>query len=148
MLQRYDPRNANLIVNINGRLVRRDEEGVSPFDSSVQNGDAVWEGLRLYDGRIFRLRQHLARLRASAAALRYENLPDDAHIIRELARTLEANQMTDGVHVRLTVTRGVKYTSETRSPMKVPVSPGRSFAPNTFMYHACISFCCAPKKWM
>ena len=111
MLQRYDPRNENLIVNINGRLVRRDQAGVSPFDSSVQNGDAVWEGLRLYDGRIFRLRQHLARLRASAAAVRYENYPDDAHIIRELSRTLEANQMTDSVHVRLTVTRGVKYTS-------------------------------------
>ncbi|HYO09558.1 MAG TPA: aminotransferase class IV [Tepidisphaeraceae bacterium] len=111
MLQRYDARNADLIVNVNGRLVRRDEAAVSPFDSSVQNGDAVWEGLRLYDGRIFRLRQHLARLRKSAGALRYEGYPVDDYLVQQLARTLAANGMTDGVHVRLTVTRGVKYTS-------------------------------------
>ena len=55
MLQRYDERNRNLLVNINGRLVHRDQAGVSPFDSAVQGGDAVWEGLRLYDGRIFKL---------------------------------------------------------------------------------------------
>ena len=56
MLQSFDPKNPDLIVNINGQLVHRDEAGVSPFDSAVQGGDAVWEGLRLYDGRIFRLR--------------------------------------------------------------------------------------------
>ena len=64
MLQSFDPKNADLIVNINGRLVHRDEAGVSPFDSAVQGGDAVWEGLRLYGGRIFRLREHLDRLRS------------------------------------------------------------------------------------
>jgi branched-chain amino acid aminotransferase len=111
MLQKYDPRNANLIVNINGRLVRRDEAGVSPFDSAVQNGDAVWEGLRLYDGRIFRLRQHLDRLRKSAAMLRYEGFPSDEAIVSEIGRTLAANHMRDGVHIRLTVSRGLKYTS-------------------------------------
>ena len=63
MKQSYNPANANLVVNINGKLVHRDEAGVSPFDSSVQNGDAVWEGLRLYQGRIFKLTEHLERLK-------------------------------------------------------------------------------------
>jgi branched-chain amino acid aminotransferase len=111
MLQLYNPKNANVIVNINGRLVPRAEAAVSPFDSAVQNGDAVWEGLRLYDGRIFRLRQHLARLRKSAEMLQYVKYPQDDYIIDQIRSTLSANQMTDGVHVRLTVSRGVKYTS-------------------------------------
>ena len=64
MLQTFDERNRDLLVNINGQLVHRDQAGVSPFDSAVQGGDAVWEGLRLYDGRIFRLTEHLDRLRA------------------------------------------------------------------------------------
>ncbi len=111
MLQRRNPANDLLIVNINGRLLPRDEAGVSPFDSSVQNGDAVWEGLRLYDGRIFRLESHLARLRKSAAMLAYEGVPADEMLVNELVRTLTANQMHDSVHVRLTVSRGLKYTS-------------------------------------
>jgi branched-chain amino acid aminotransferase len=111
MLQTYNPANANLIVNVNGELVHRDKAGVSPFDSAVQNGDAVWEGLRLYAGRIFRLRQHLARLRQSAASLQYDAYPDDGLLIDQLRHTLAANRMTDGVHIRLTVSRGVKYTS-------------------------------------
>jgi len=111
MLQTFDPRNRDLIVNINGELVHRDHAGVSPFDSTVQNGDGVWEGLRLYNGRIFKLREHLARLRSSAAALAYEGVPSDDHIIGELKRTLAANSMHDGVHIRLTLSRGVKYTS-------------------------------------
>ena len=111
MLQTYNPQNANLIVNINGKLVSRHEAAISPFDSSVQNGDAVWEGLRLYNGRIFRLQQHLDRLRKSASMLQYAGYPSDQHIVEELNRTLAANNMTDGVHVRLTITRGVKYTS-------------------------------------
>jgi branched-chain amino acid aminotransferase len=111
MLQRPNPANASILVNIDGRLVPRDRAGISPFDSSVQNGDAVWEGLRVYDGRVFRLEAHLARLRSSAAALRYEGMPTDETLVRELARTLEANGMRDGIHVRLTVSRGLKYTS-------------------------------------
>lgn len=111
MLQHRNPANDHLIVNINGRLVHRDQAGVSPFDSSVQNGDAVWEGLRLYQGRIFRLEAHLARLRSSAKALAYEGMPDDNMLVSELRRTLAANQMYDGVHIRLTVSRGLKYTS-------------------------------------
>ena len=59
MLQKYDPRNADILVNINGQLVHRDKAAINPFDSAVQGGDAVWEGLRVYDGKIFRLRAHL-----------------------------------------------------------------------------------------
>ena len=81
MLQEYNPANANLLVNINGTLVHRDEAGVSPFDSSVQNGDAVWEGLRLYGGRIFKLREHLARLRRSAEMLAYQGYPSDENLV-------------------------------------------------------------------
>jgi branched-chain amino acid aminotransferase len=111
MLQRFDERNRNLVVNINGRLTHRDEAGVSPFDSVVQGGDAVWEGLRLYDGRIFRLAEHLDRLVASARALAFADIPPRERIIDEIRRTLEANRMRDGVHIRLTLTRGVKLTS-------------------------------------
>lgn len=111
MLQRFDERNRNLIVNINGKLVHRDEAGVSPFDSVVQGGDAVWEGLRVYGGRIFKLVEHLDRLRSSALALAFAQIPTHEAIIHEIRRTLAANHMTDGAHIRLTLTRGVKYTS-------------------------------------
>src|SRR5499426_1974724 len=111
MLQRFDEKNKDLIVNINGKLVHRDQAGVSPFDSVVQGGDAVWEGLRLYNGRIFKLTEHLDRLRSSALALAFAEIPTHEAIIAEIKRTLAANNMTDGVHIRLTLTRGVKYTS-------------------------------------
>src|SRR5216110_1020745 len=111
MLQKFDERNRNLIININGQLVHRDKAGISPFDSAVQGGDAVWEGLRLYNGRIFKLREHLARLRRSAEALAFAEIPSDERIVDELKRTLAANKMRDGVHIRLTLTRGVKITS-------------------------------------
>lgn len=111
MLQRFHPANRDILVNINGRLVHRDEAGISPFDSAVQGGDAVWEGLRVYDGRIFRLTAHLDRLVSSAKALAFAQIPSHADITREIRRTLEANGMRDGVHIRLTLTRGVKITS-------------------------------------
>ena len=111
MLQKFDPRNRDLIVNVNGRLVHRSEAGVSPFDSVVQGGDAVWEGLRLYDGRIFKLTEHLDRLRHSALALAFSEIPAHKQIVDEIRRTLAANEMKDGVHIRLTLTRGVKITS-------------------------------------
>jgi branched-chain amino acid aminotransferase len=111
VLQQFDERNRDLVVNVNGRLSHRDEAGVSPFDSVVQGGDAVWEGLRLYDGRIFALDEHLARLRRSAQALAFAEIPDDDEIVEQIRRTLAANGMTDGVHIRLTLTRGVKVTS-------------------------------------
>jgi len=111
MLQSFDPRNADLLVNINGKLIHRDQAGISPFDSAVQGGDAVWEGLRLYGGRIFRLTEHLDRLRHSAQALAFQQIPSHEAISGEIRRTLAANGMTDGVHIRLTLTRGVKLTS-------------------------------------
>ncbi|WP_152051241.1 aminotransferase class IV [Tautonia marina] len=111
MLQTFDSRNSDLLININGRLLHRNEAGISPFDSAVQGGDAVWEGLRVYDGRIFKLTEHLERLRSSALALAFAEIPNFETITTEIRRTLEANQMRDGVHVRLTLTRGVKYTS-------------------------------------
>ncbi len=111
MLQEFNEKNRNLVVNINGRLVHRDEAGISPFDSAVQGGDAVWEGLRLYNGRIFKLYEHLDRLYRSAAALSFSEIPPNKKIIAEIKRTLAANQMRDGVHLRLTLTRGEKITS-------------------------------------
>jgi branched-chain amino acid aminotransferase len=111
MLQKFDERNRALIVNINGQLVHRDKAGISPFDSAVQGGDAVWEGLRLYGGRIFKLYEHLDRLERSALALSFAEIPPREEIIEEIKRTLAANKMRDGVHIRLTLTRGVKITS-------------------------------------
>jgi branched-chain amino acid aminotransferase len=111
MLQKSDERNRNLIVNINGQLVHRDKAGISPFDSAVQGGDAVWEGLRLYNGRIFKLHEHLDRLERSAQALSFAEIPPREKIVEEIKRTLGANKMSNGVHIRLTLTRGVKITS-------------------------------------
>jgi len=111
MLQQFNEKNRDLKVNINGALIHRDQAGVSPFDSVVQGGDAVWEGLRLYEGRIFKLTRHLDRLRDSAKALAFSEIPSHEAITREISRTLKANDMFDGVHIRLTLTRGVKITS-------------------------------------
>ena len=111
MLQKFDERNRNLTVNINGQLVHRDKAAISPFDSAVQGGDAVWEGLRLYNDRIFKLHEHLDRLERSARALSFAEIPSHEKIIEEIKRTLAANKMSNGVHVRLTLTRGVKITS-------------------------------------
>src|SRR5213082_2671994 len=111
MLQKFNPKNKDLIVNINGQLVHRDKAGISPFDSAVQGGDAVWEGLRLYHGRIFKLHEHLDRLDKSARALSFAEIPPRETIIDEIKRTLAANKMRDGVHIRLTLTRGLKVTS-------------------------------------
>ena len=111
MLQTFDERNKDIQININGELFHRDVAGVSPFDSVVQGGDGVWEGLRLYEGRIFKLEEHLNRLRNSAKALAFSNIPTNEELTTEIVKTLQANNMTDGVHIRLTLTRGVKITS-------------------------------------
>ena len=111
MLQVFDERNRDLIVNVGGKLTHRDRAAVSPFDSVVQGGDAVWEGLRLYHGKIFRLDEHLARLRASARALAFGPIPSDEEITEQISRTLAANGMRDSVHIRLTLSRGIKVTS-------------------------------------
>lgn len=111
MLQTFDERNRDIRINIDGTLVPRDQAGISPFDSAVQGGDAVWEGLRVYRGTIFRLTEHLDRLHDSAKALAFEEIPSHDTIRQEIRRTLEANRMFDNVHIRLTLTRGVKITS-------------------------------------
>jgi branched-chain amino acid aminotransferase len=111
LLQKFNEQNRDLIVYINGELMHRDAARISPFDSAVQGGDAVWEGLRLYDGRIFKLTEHLERLRSSALAAAFTEIPDQATLRQALRETLEANEMRDGVHIRLTLTRGEKITS-------------------------------------
>ncbi len=111
MKQAFNPKNKDIQININGRLCHRDAAAISPFDSAVQGGDAVWEGLRLYEGRIFKLISHLDRLRYSAKAMAFAEIPSHEEMIAEIRKTLEANRMVDGVHIRLTLTRGVKYTS-------------------------------------
>ncbi len=106
-----DPRNADILVHINGQLLPRAEARVSVFDSVVQGGDAVWEGLRIYRGRIAELDGHLARLQDSARALAFENVPTSDEVRAAIVETLEANGMRDDAHIRLTLTRGEKITS-------------------------------------
>jgi branched-chain amino acid aminotransferase len=111
MLQKYDVRNANIMVHVGGKLLPRNEAKVSVFDSVVQGGDAVWEGLRVYAGGIFCLNHHLDRMHASAHALAFTDIPSKADIRRAIFETLEANGMRDETHIRLTLTRGEKITS-------------------------------------
>ena len=106
-----DPRNRDIVIYVNGKLLPRHEAKVSVFDSVVQGGDAVWEGLRLYKGRIAALGAHLDRLQNSARALAFASVPSSDEIREALFETLEANGMTDETHVRLTLTRGEKITS-------------------------------------
>ena len=111
MLQTFNEKNRDLLININGELIHRDQAGISPFDSAVQGGDAVWEGLRVYNGRVFKLTEHLERLRSSAKALAFAEIPSNDHMTEEIRKTLAANDMRDAAHIRLTLTRGVKITS-------------------------------------
>ena len=106
-----DPRNLEILVCINGELVPRQAAKVSVFDSVVQGGDAVWEGLRVYDGRIAALDGHLQRLQDSAKALAFDAIPPTGEIRDAIFRTLSANGMRDESHIRLTLTRGEKTTS-------------------------------------
>jgi len=106
-----DPRNMDIVVFVGGKLVPRSEARVSVFDSVVQGGDAVWEGLRVYRGRVAALDGHLERLQNSAKALAFEAVPSSDDIRDALFRTLEANGMRDESHIRLTLTRGEKITS-------------------------------------
>ena len=106
-----DPRNENIFIHVGGQLLPREEAKVSVFDSSVQGGDAVWEGLRVYNGRIFLLDAHLDRLFDSAKAMAFAQVPTRAEIKQAIFDTLRANGMRDNVHIRLTLTRGKKITS-------------------------------------
>ena len=106
-----DPRNADIVVYVNGQITPRKDAKVSVFDSVVQGGDAVWEGLRVYKGRIAALDEHLQRMQNSAKALAFELVPSKEKIRDAVFQTLEANGMWDGAHIRLTLTRGEKITS-------------------------------------
>jgi len=111
MLQQFNPKNADIKVFVKDNLYPRDEAKVSVFDSSVQGGDAVWEGLRIYRGKAFCLDRHLQRLRESAKALLFADIPGVDFIKSAIFQTLEANGMRDETHIRLTLTRGEKVTS-------------------------------------
>jgi branched-chain amino acid aminotransferase group I len=110
-LQTPDPRNQDIKIYVNGDLLPRSAAKISVFDSVVQGGDAVWEGLRVYKGRIAALGGHLQRLQNSAKTLAFSAVPTVDDIRQALFRTLEANGMTDDTHIRLTLTRGEKITS-------------------------------------
>jgi branched-chain amino acid aminotransferase group I len=110
-VNRPDPRNADIVVHVGGQLKPRAEATVSVFDSVVQGGDAVWEGLRVYDGRIAELDGHLERLQNSAKTLAFANIPPTDEIREAIFETLAANGMRDNAHIRLTLTRGEKITS-------------------------------------
>ena len=105
-----DPRNADVLIDINGTLKPRAEAMVSVFDSGFVLGDGVWEGLRVHKGRIAFLGAHLDRLYEGAKAIALDIGLTREALTQRLYATLEANQMSDGVHIRLMVTRGLRST--------------------------------------
>ncbi len=111
MLQKSNPKNDNIQVFIKDKLNPRSEAKVSVFDSSVQGGDAVWEGLRVYPEGVVCLDKHLTRLQESAKTLMFADIPSKEFIKKAIKQTLDANGMNDDTHIRLTLTRGEKITS-------------------------------------
>ena len=111
MIQKYDERNNNIKIFIDGIIYDRSDAKISVFDSLVQGGDGVWEGLRVYNGKIFCFEQHINRLLESAKSLDFNHIPSVSYIKKAVLSTLEANKMRDGVHIRLTLSRGIKITS-------------------------------------
>ena len=111
MIQQFDKRNENIKVWIDGTLYHRNEAKISVFDSLCQGGDAVWEGLRVYNGKVFCIDEHLNRLLESAKSMAFEKVPEIAYIKDAVFTTLKANKMFDETHIRLTLTRGEKITS-------------------------------------
>lgn len=105
-----DPRNASILININGELKPRGEALVSVFDSGFMLGDGVWEGLRVIDGKLSFLDRHLDRLFEGAKAIAMDIGLSREELVARLYETLDANKMTNGVHLRLMVTRGVRST--------------------------------------
>lgn len=105
-----DPRNENILININGELFPRNEAKVSVFDSGYILGDGVWEGLRLHNGKLFHIDQHLSRLYEGAKALDMEIGLRADELQQRVEDTCAANEMHSGVHIRLMVTRGIKAT--------------------------------------
>ena len=111
MTQQFDERNSDIKISINGELFHRDEAKISVFDSVVQGGDSVWEGIRVYDGRLFCLDKHLNRLMESAKSMDFKQVPSVDEVKSAIFATLKANGMRKDTHIRLTLTRGEKITS-------------------------------------
>ena len=105
-----DPRNADILINLNGEFKKRAEAVVSVFDSGFMLGDGIWEGLRVHRGKISFLDRHLDRLFEGAKALALDIGLTRADLTRRLYETLDANGMDEGVHIRLMVTRGIRST--------------------------------------
>ncbi len=105
-----DDRNESVLIYVNGELLPRPDAKVSVFDSAFLVGDGVWEGIRLHEGKLAFLDRHLDRLYAGARAIDLDIGMTRAELTREIERTLEANDMTSDVHIRLMVTRGNKKT--------------------------------------
>ena len=105
-----DPRNADILIDINGEYFAREAARVSVFDSGFVLGDGIWEGLRVHNGKIAFLEQHLDRLYEGARALDMEMELEPPELAERLYRLLEKNNMSDGVHIRLMVSRGIKAT--------------------------------------
>ena len=123
-----DPRNESILININGELVPRAQAVVSVFDSGFILGDGIWEGLRVHGGVIPFLEQHLKRLWEGAKALDLDMGMSREDMARRLMATLEANGMSEHVHIRLMVSRGIKSTpyqdpAVTISPPTVVIIP-------------------------
>lgn len=111
MKQHYNTHNDEIKIFVGGSLLPRHEAKISVFDSSVQGGDAVWEGLRIYNNTIFCFHEHINRLHASAKTLMFSGIPSKEYIKNAIVQTLQANNMHTDVHIRLTLTRGEKITS-------------------------------------
>src|SRR5687767_10516811 len=105
-----DERNEHILISVNGELFPRNEAKVSVFDSGYLVGDGVWEGIRLHDGVLVFLEEHLARLYQGAKAIALDIGMTRKELTTRLYQVIEANQMKSGVHVRLMITRGVKKT--------------------------------------
>ena len=111
MLQQYNPKNEKIKIWVGDRIYPRNEAKVSVFDSSVQGGDTVWEGLRVYKEGLLHLDRHLDRMYESAKALHFAHVPTRGYVKNAIKQTLEANGMTEDTHIRLTLSRGEKVTS-------------------------------------
>ena len=106
----FNELNRDLMININGKILHRSEAGISPFDASVQAGDAVFEEMRLYNGKVFRINEHIERLQNSAKALNYDAIPESDYLINETRKTIQANGMQNRVKIKLILSRGPKHS--------------------------------------
>ena len=104
-------RNKDVIIYVDGSLIHRDDAKISVFDSLLQGGDAVWEGIRVYDGKIFCFDKHLNRLMESAKSMNFKDIPEVSYIKKAIYATLKSNGMNKDTHIRLTLSRGRKITS-------------------------------------